>query len=471
MDSRLRRGMIVLSLSAIVMVLLIVAYVNQNRVRALFDLPVSGAGVSSDDTGQPGQSGPGPAAGADLSAFMKDETFFDSDKYYSSLQGDSRTLSLAATSVEKDLRLQIVDGNGFPVRGHSFYVVLKPDGASSGEETEENTSETDDTSGSDGVSGTEDTSAREIEDENLSAFRGAGPAAGEYKDLDQDGVIYIGGLRAGNYTVSLKPESGYDVSGAVLPVTVKDKVEYRTIDDISLLVKTEDEIDPAVEDTGVNGAGEDADDTQDTKLKQTEGGVSLGIDVSKWNQEIDWKKVKEAGITFAVIRCGYRGSSSGVLVEDPYFVQNVRGASENGIDVGIYFFTQAVNEVEAVEEASMVASLCRDYEIRYPVFIDTEGAGGNGRADGLDKATRTAVCRAFAETVKSEGYEGGVYASRNWLLNNVDGEALSDYVIWLAEYRSEPKYEGAYQLWQYTSNGSVDGIEGRVDLNLSYYTP
>lgn len=291
---------------------------------------------------------------------------------------------------------------------------------------------------------------------------------GGYKDLDQDGMIYIGGLKPGKYTLTLQPVEGYEIAEASLPVSVKDKLEYRIIDDISAYIKTEDEIDASKEDTEVNGAGQDIDGTEETALKESDGRSRAGIDVSKWNKDIDWARVKAAGVDFAIIRCGYRGSSSGVLVEDPYFLKNIEGAKANGISVGVYFFTQATTEVEAVEEASMAVSLCRDYNLDYPIFIDTEGAGGNGRADGLGVRERTAVCRAFCETVESAGLDAGVYASRNWWYNNLTASELAPYTTWLAEYRSEPLYTGKYQIWQYTSNGSVDGIDGRVDLNVSY---
>ena len=123
---------------------------------------------------------------------------------------------------------------------------------------------------------------------------------------------------------------------------------------------------------------------------------------------------------------------------------------------------------EAVEEASMVLSLCEGYRVEYPIFIDSEGAGGNGRADGLDISTRTEVCRAFCETIEGAGYSSGVYASRNWLNKNLSLAQLENYMTWLAEYRETPQYGGRYQFWQYTSSGSVDGIKGRVDLDISY---
>ncbi|MDE6618880.1 MAG: hypothetical protein K2K74_00005, partial [Lachnospiraceae bacterium] len=148
--------------------------------------------------------------------------------------------------------------------------------------------------------------------------------------------------------------------------------------------------------------------------------------------------------------------------------KNLTGAKKAGIRVGLYFFTQATNRVEAVEEASMVVSLLGDTAIEYPVFIDIEGAGGNGRADNLDAAARTEVANAFCQTIRNAGLDAGVYSSRNWYYNNLIVDEMDAPNIWLAEYRQTPLYEGRYDMWQYTSSGSVAGIEGRVDLNISY---
>lgn len=193
---------------------------------------------------------------------------------------------------------------------------------------------------------------------------------------------------------------------------------------------------------------------------------TFGIDVSKWNGNIDWNSVKASGASYAIIRCGYRGSSTGALITDPKFAANISGANAAGLKVGVYFFTQAVNEKEAVEEASMVLDLVKKYKISYPIFLDVESSGG--RADGIDKATRTAVCRAFCATIQNSGYTAGVYANKTWLNNRIDAGALSSYKIWLAQYAAAPTYNGRYNLWQYSSKGSVPGIKGNVDLNLSY---
>ena len=416
MDSKWKRTAICVSACMCLLLLLLVLFTNLPKRKGTADDggAVTSAGTQTDQDTGAGQQG---ADKSNLSAFLQDEYFFDRDtKETDRLYDETNRLSLIVTSVEKDLRVQIVDRDNKPVEGESFYITLN---------------------GKD-----------------------------EYKDLDKDGVIYIGDLPAGEYEVALKPISGYRTPLSATDVRVKDKVEYVAIDDISLLIKTEAEIDAEAEDSAE--ANTDGDDTE---IRQTSGvsktGV-LGIDVSKWQKEIDWDKVKNEGVDFAIIRCGYRGSVTGSLVEDPYFEQNIKGARAAGIKVGVYFFTQAVNEVEAVEEASMVISLVRDYELQYPVFIDTEGAGGNGRADSLNVEERTAVCEAFCTTVKNAGLEAGVYASRNWYNNKLTASTLESYAIWLAEYRSVPLYQGYYQMWQYTSKGKINGINGNVDLNVSY---
>jgi GH25 family lysozyme M1 (1,4-beta-N-acetylmuramidase) len=196
------------------------------------------------------------------------------------------------------------------------------------------------------------------------------------------------------------------------------------------------------------------------------GSGTLGIDVSKWNGNIDWNAVKNSGVSYVIIRCGYRGSTTGAMIEDPKFKTNIRGANAAGLKVGIYFFSQAVNEVEAVEEASMTINLIKNYSISYPVFLDVEPSGG--RADGIDKNTRTQVIKAYCETIRNSGYTAGVYANKTWLTSYMNVGELGAYKIWLAQYNTAPTYSGRIDLWQYTSKGQVNGIGGHTDLNLSY---
>lgn len=212
------------------------------------------------------------------------------------------------------------------------------------------------------------------------------------------------------------------------------------------------------------------------KYKFTDDGVlatdkngTLGIDVSSWNGSIDWSAVKNSGVSFVIIRCGYRGSATGALVEDSAFRGNIAGAQAAGLKVGVYFFTQAVNEVEGVEEASMVIEILKNYGIGYPVFIDTENTvSGHGRADKIDKASRTAAVKAFCQTIKNSGYSAGVYASKSWYYDNIDYSQLSNFKIWLAQYASEPSFGNHYDIWQYSAKGSVNGIKGKVDMDISY---
>ena len=195
-------------------------------------------------------------------------------------------------------------------------------------------------------------------------------------------------------------------------------------------------------------------------------GTVMGIDISKHNGNIDWNAVKNSGVQYVILRCGYRGSASGVLVEDQKFKSNIQGATAAGLKVGIYFFSQAVNEVEAVEEASMTLSLIKNYRITYPVYIDVESA--NGRADGISKAARTSVINAFCQTIRNSGYTPGLYANKNWLTEKINTGALGGCKIWLAQYVAAPTYAGRYEMWQYSSRGSITGIKGNVDLNVSY---
>ena len=376
----------------------------------------------------------GRIIGADLSAFLRDDDFFDKDtssktnsNYSAEQEYDENgqpvtAVSLLASSVEKDIRVRIVDDKGNIVTGHDFMI--------------------------------------DVEGEGL------------HIDEDMDGVIQIQNVKPGDYKLSLRDMDGLKVPSEPVNVNVKSIVSYTTIEDIEYFVHSENEIDILKEDTEAEQIdSEDEDDTQYTSLLEVdeqENVVEMGIDVSKWNGEIDWDIVKAEGVDFAIIRCGYRGSSTGCLVEDPYFKQNIDNAQRAGVKVGVYFFTQATNLVEAVEEASAVITLLGERELDYPVFIDTEGAGGNGRADNLDSATRTAVINAFCQTIQNAGLEAGVYASRNWYLNKLNREDFYDFTIWLAEYRQTPEYEDKYDIWQYTSSGAVSGIEGRVDLNISY---
>lgn len=203
----------------------------------------------------------------------------------------------------------------------------------------------------------------------------------------------------------------------------------------------------------------------DGKLAKSSG--TMGIDVSKHNGNIDWNAVKNSGVSYVIIRCGYRGYSTGVLVEDPKFHSNIKGAKAAGLKVGAYFYSQAVNEVEAVEEASMAIDLVKGYGLNYPLFLDVEASGG--RADGISRDMRTAVCKTFCQTVQNSGISAGVYANKTWFTEKINTGSLTNYKLWLAQYASAPTYTATrYDLWQYSSKGRVSGISTNVDMNISY---
>lgn len=193
------------------------------------------------------------------------------------------------------------------------------------------------------------------------------------------------------------------------------------------------------------------------------GSGTLGIDVSQWNGSIDWNAVKNAGVSFVIIRCGFRGSATGALVRDSNFKTNIAGAKAAGLKVGVYFYTQAINEVEAVEEASMALSLVSGYSLDYPIYLDIESSGGRG--DSISYDERTNVAKAFCATVKASGYRAGVYANTSWMSGKFNAGSLSSYSIWLAQYAASPTYSSRYDIWQYSSAGHINGISGYVDLN------
>lgn len=198
------------------------------------------------------------------------------------------------------------------------------------------------------------------------------------------------------------------------------------------------------------------------------------IDVSTYNGDIDWNAVKAAGVDYAIIRVGYRGYGTARLVQDRRFEQNMRGAINAGIRVGAYIVTQAVNTEEAVEEASFIVEKCRGYNVTLPLAIDVEWAGNSyeeGRANSISASTRTDVINAFARTVMNSGYTAMAYANKDWFENKIySGNLFSSCKIRLAQYRNtEYTYGGRVNMWQYTSKGRVDGINGDVDISAWVY--
>lgn len=197
----------------------------------------------------------------------------------------------------------------------------------------------------------------------------------------------------------------------------------------------------------------------------------LGIDVSTYNQGIDWSAVRAQGIDFAILRVGARGWESGRIYNDDYFLYNLNEAKKAGIDIGVYFYSTAVNAAEALEEANYALEMLNGAELEYPIFIDIEQSGEypNGRSDRLDKATRALVIDTFCTQIRRNGYRAGVYSGLYYFKSNLDYNHASHYTIWLAAYsRSNhlPYFNERYDMWQYTDSGIVYGIRSIVDMSV-----
>lgn len=213
-----------------------------------------------------------------------------------------------------------------------------------------------------------------------------------------------------------------------------------------------------------------------------------GVDVSEYQEDIDWQALKDSGIDFAIIRCGFRGYETGVLVEDAKFKENIQRAKEVGMPFGVYIFSQAINQVEAAEEASMILQLCKNYEPDLPFAMDIEACGDEeveGRQNKLSAAQRTMVINTFVDVIESQGKEAMLYSNKHWIENQMYIDQIDCklwYAMWPGEDENDPDAADApnndayetdpdkipnmpCEIWQYSSKGVVDGIEPLVDLN------
>lgn len=195
----------------------------------------------------------------------------------------------------------------------------------------------------------------------------------------------------------------------------------------------------------------------------------LGVDVSEHQWKIDWEKVADSGVRFAYIRSGYRGFTQGGLFEDPWFRTNVEGAGKAGLDVGVYFYSQAVNVAEAIEEARFVLEQINDCDLSLPVMFDWEKLEDEpeARTNDLDPAIIGDCAVAFCETIRAAGYEAGVYFNLQLGYYSLDLSRMKDCMLWLADPGGYPKFYYEYDIWQY-GEGAVNGIDGQVDLNLMF---
>lgn len=197
----------------------------------------------------------------------------------------------------------------------------------------------------------------------------------------------------------------------------------------------------------------------------------VGIDVSYAQGSIDWNKVKAAGVDYVMIRVGYRGYTLGGLYLDSDFVKNIEGATAAGLDCGVYFYSQAITVEEAILEADFVLKAIKGYKLTYPVAFDTEDVDDPiARTKGLTDKQRTDFAIAFCERILNSGYYPTIYASKSWLLDEMEFSRINGkFDIWLAEWADKATFPYTYQMWQYTESGSVNGISGYVDLDVSLF--
>ncbi|MBP3674181.1 MAG: hypothetical protein J6J18_10185 [Oscillospiraceae bacterium] len=194
-----------------------------------------------------------------------------------------------------------------------------------------------------------------------------------------------------------------------------------------------------------------------------------GIDVSAHQQEIDWEQVKASGVDFVMVRIGYRGYESGKLVIDPYADGNLVGAAAAGLDVGVYFFSQALSVEEAEEEAAFVLEAIKDYELTMPIVYDWETVSDeDARTHGMDARTLTDCSLAFMKAIEEAGYTPMLYFNSHQSEYLLHLEELKDYDFWLAMYTNRMDFPYKTKMWQYTNKGKVPGIEGYTDINVYF---
>ena len=198
----------------------------------------------------------------------------------------------------------------------------------------------------------------------------------------------------------------------------------------------------------------------------TNGKSMKGIDVSEWQGHIDWQKVKDSGVEFAIIRVGGRSMDAGNFYWDDYVQANYEGATAAGLKVGAYFFSQSVTVEEAVEEAEFLLEAVKDWDVQMPLVYDWEYMGPNVRTSKVDSRMLTDMAKAFCDTIEAAGYQSMIYFGRSQSEQMVKLSEIRDYPFWLAMYTTVLDYPYKIQMWQYTETGSVPGVNGNVDMNI-----
>ena len=204
------------------------------------------------------------------------------------------------------------------------------------------------------------------------------------------------------------------------------------------------------------------------EITLTSGNGIKGIDVSEWQGDIDWQQVKDSGVEFVIIRVGGRGTEKGTLYSDSNAQDYYEGATEAGLKVGAYIFAQSVTEQEAIEEAEFVLEAVKDWDVQMPLVYDWEYVDEKARTADVDSRTLTDMAKAFCNTVQDAGYKPMIYFGRSQSKDLLNLEELVQYPFWLAMYSTIMDYPYKIDMWQYTDEGKVPGIQGNVDMNLLF---
>lgn len=425
MDFKLKKQVIVMVIFLVIGVLSIVVIANWRTIKRKYaKTPVTASVATSEESEEPEPVDDKRIAfiGNDPMAWMSDDEFFDNSKELSVAEKVSRqmnTLTVSVTSVYRDIRVSI----------YGYEEILR-----TGEEFE--------------------VSFKNLDDPKESKT---------VKDIDKDGVVYISELEPADYAVSLLPKEGFIVPENSTRIKVRGSVEHSKISDISLLLKEETDVTTKIEDTRLYSAASDESEDVLTDLTAKEY-ATYGTELSSQNGVIDFEMLYNEGIRFVMLRAGYRGARNGTLVKDASFAENASLAKRAGLDVGAYFFSQAVNEVEAVEEASALVDMCENLYVNYPLTIVFDYAGSLARAEKVTKEDRTVIAEAFAQTVRNSGFESMIYVAANKVEDCINIKQVEKYGVCIADYEPIPQYDGLYDFWQYSDCGEIAGLEGYFPL-------
>lgn len=207
-------------------------------------------------------------------------------------------------------------------------------------------------------------------------------------------------------------------------------------------------------------------------MKYYENGKNIsymGVDISKETGLVDFVKLKNAGVQFVMIKVGARGYGNGQLTVDDTFTDYIQKASEAGLDIGVYFYSQAITKEEALEEANLVYENIKDYHLVYPIAFDMEKVSGDAaRTDFLTREEKSNLALIFLDALKNVGYKGIIYGNKEWLIKEINLSTVGTYDIWLSQEGEKPDYPYKYSMWQYTQSGTIDGINGDANLDICF---